>query len=135
MDWSALNEKFREFDELCAQLSKECRPNSRSEDDRPLQIDVSNCKGSPLLCYSVLMPNELRPITYSNVTNQLLSELLSDEWFGNTGTLLRTLEKGGKANSLMTSSNSLTCLFELFIPRMAIFISQDLLIIRLLNYK
>lgn len=96
MDWSELNEKFRKFDELCENLlSKECKPNSGNE-DRPLQIDVSSCKGSPLQCYSLLMPNELRPITYSNVTNQLLSELLRDGWFGNTGTLLRTLEKGGK---------------------------------------
>lgn len=96
MDWSELNEKFRQFDELCESLlSKELKPKN-DDDQRPLEIDVSSCKGSNLLCYSVLMPNELRPITYSNVTNQLLNELLSDEWFKRTGTLLRTLEKGGK---------------------------------------
>ena len=94
-----MNEKFRKFDELCdSLLGKELKPSD--EEQRPLEIDVSNCKESNLLCYSVLMPNELRPITYSNVTNQLLGELLGDEWFRNRGTLLRTLEKGGKHCSL-----------------------------------
>ena len=95
MDWSELNEKFRKFDELCESLlSKELKP--KNDDQQPPEIDVSSCKGSNLLCYSVLMPSELRPIPYSNVTNQLLNELLSDEWFKNTGILLRTLEKGGR---------------------------------------
>ena len=97
MDWSDLNEKFRKFDELCESLlGKEFKSNEVERSDEPLEIDVSTCKGSNLLCYSVLMPNELRPIPYSNLTNQLLNELLSDEWFKSTGTLLRTLEKGGR---------------------------------------
>lgn len=99
MDWSELNERFRKFDELCENLCNEFKINlNNGHQSSQLKVDISNHKANNLLSYTVLMPNQLKPITYTNITNQLLNELLNDRSFKNTGTLLRTLEKGGEHN-------------------------------------
>ena len=94
MDWSEINEKFKKLDEFCDSLCKEFKINNDQQSNE-IKIDRSSFKNS-LFTYSILMPNELKPLTYSNVTQQLLNEFLNDQEFKNAGTLLRTLEKGGK---------------------------------------
>lgn len=97
MDWSELNEKFVEFDELCESLFK-MDLNKEHHQTNQLKIDITT--DNNLFSYSLLMPNQLKPISYSNITTKLIDEFLNDEWFRTEGTLLRTLEKGGKMNDI-----------------------------------
>lgn len=96
INWSSLNEQFYMLDKLCESLCKEFKIDLNKKNSNQVTIDLSTYKDDNLFSYTVLLPNELKPLSYSNVTNELLSKLSNDEWFKSQGTLLRTLEKGGK---------------------------------------